>query len=490
MKRQPFLNFVFAGVNLTEFGLEVPSPVCSLEISNGQIESMTSWTLNVIIGSSDTKKANSAAFEALIYSAAQSANGYANSKGIPVSFIFGWLDAKGNVEEYLSYQGFTISYSVSANGIYLVYKITGFAELCIESNMPVLRVPALSGFIQPSAVVEALAIAAKATSYYLLDIDHNDVPVLINHGPISASYNSYVRGTISTEDNYQSFPGLLKLSKSYSKNKESTGLLDKYKSISQVLNNRKNTPVESFMKQTSSDETPKCVTFSYWIDDPTMTSPGVIHYKSNANLLNVENKNTLRYGTADTNIISISGTYNGVAYNMSNMNFTQLGFIVDGSGNSIAQGAEVINSWAASLADVFQTAGIINDVNALATQFSNDFTVQIPGSTKGYKLAQPVSLIIFTGNTLSPITGIYNIVSVEHRIANTFITTLKLRRLVMSSANQVAISQNIMVSGSSDYTSSSYHTTKNIISPYKADLGEMYPNFEHMSYESVKAGLM
>lgn len=480
MKKQPFCNFVLAGVNLTEFGLLIPSAFCSLELGNSQIESMTSWTLTVVIGSSDTKKANSAAFEALLYSAAQAANGYANSKGIPVSFIFGWLDERGNVAEYLSYQGFTIQFSVSANGIYLIYKVTGYAELCVECSMPVLRIPAISGFVQPSAVVVGLARATKATSYYLLDIDRNDVPVLINHGAISTSFNQYVRGNISAEDNYESFPGLLRLSKSYNSSRDAAGLKYPYRKLSQIINNRKSTPLMDFTQPSMTDKTPQSVSFSYWVDEPTMTSPGVIHYKSNANLMNFESKNTLRYGTADSNILSLSGSYNGVAYNMTNMKFSQVGFIVDGSGNAIAQGAEVINSWASTLADVFQTVGIINDVNALATQFTNDFTIQIPGSTKGCEIAQPVSLIVFTGNTLSPITGIYNIVSVSHIVSNTFVTTLKLKRLVISSANQTAISQGIMTATGTDYNKSAFSTTKNIITPYKVKFGELYPNFEHM----------
>lgn len=50
----------------------------------------------------------------------------------------------------------------------------------------------------------------------------------------------------------------------------------------------------------------------------------------------------------------------------------------------------------------------------------------------------------------------------------------------MINANQVAASQRIYVAGSSNYNNSSYTTTKNIITPYKVELGDMYPNFEHM----------
>ena len=162
MKRQPFLNFVLAGVNLSEFGQLIPSPLSSLEIGNGQINTMTSWALNLVVGGDASRKVNSAAFEALLYSAAQSASGYSNSSGIPVSFILGWLDESGNVSDYLSYQGFTIKFSVTTNGIYLNYKLTGYASLSVQTSMPVLRIPAISGFVQPSAVAEALAKASRS----------------------------------------------------------------------------------------------------------------------------------------------------------------------------------------------------------------------------------------------------------------------------------------------------------------------------------------
>ncbi|MCM1226430.1 MAG: hypothetical protein NC320_03265 [Clostridium sp.] len=481
MKKQSFCNFCLAGVSITEFGLKIPSPFASLEITNSEITSMTAWTLNCIVGGDSSKKINIAAFEALLYSAAQSANSYPNSSGIPVSFVFGWLDEYGNVEEYISYQGFTLKFSVSTTGLYMTYKVTGYASLSLQSSMPVLRIPAVSGFVQPSAVAEALAVATKATSYYELDIDHNDAPTLINHGALTTSFNKYVRGEFSAEDDYDNFPGLLPLSKSYSNSRDAAGLKSGYKKLSQVMNNANVTPLSDFMKKSNTDTTPQCASFSYWVDEPTMTKPGTIHYKSNAGLQSSQSLEVLEYGTSKTNILSLQGSYNGVAYNMSDMNFSQVGFAVDGSGNTIAQGAEIVNSWSSSLADTFQSVNIINDINALATQFSGDFTVQIAGSVKTYNLAQPVSLLVLTGNTISPVTGIYNVISVSHTISSTFITTLKLQRLVMSSANQVASSQGILVRGSGNYSDSAYTVSKNIITPYKVDFGTMYPTFEHMA---------
>lgn len=480
MKRQPWCSFALSGVSLTDFGLEIPSPFCSLSLSNSEIQSVTSWTLNVIVGGEDKRKINIAAFEALLYSAAQAASAYKDSQGIPVSFAFGWLGENGGIEEYISYQGFTLQFKVSTTGLYMRYEITGFASLAVQCSMPVIRIPEVQGFVQPSAVVEGLAKALKATSYYELDIDHNDVPTLILHGAMTTSFNKYVRGTFDGTDDYESFPGLVRLAKSYNGSRDSAGVAPPYRKLSQILNNISVSSVDSFLKKSLTDTTPQSNSFSYWVDEPTMTRPGVIHFKSNAGLMTNHVSDALVYGTPETNILSISGSYNGVAYNMTDMKFEQVGFTVDASGGLIIQDAEVVNSWSSSLAEVFQTVDIINDVNAIATQFSGEFVIQIPGSVKKYEIAQPVSLVVMSGNTLSPISGVYNIISVAHQVSSTFITTLKIQRLTMSSANQVAASQGIYVSGSSYYPSSSYSTTSNIISPHFVDFGELFPNFEHM----------
>ena len=481
MHQNPWVSFSLANVSLTDFGLEIPSPFCSLSLANSEVASMTSWTLRVVVGGDASRKVNVAAFEALLYSAAQSASSYPAAQGVPVAFAFGWLDESGNVSEYLSYQGFTLQFSVSTSGLYMIYDVKGFATQAMQSSMPVLKIPALTGVVQPSAVVEALAKAVKADSYYELDIDHNDVPTLVSHGAITTSFNRYVRGTLTGEDDYDSFPGLLKLSKSYSGSRDAAGIQPEYRKLSQIMNNATVSPIASFLKKSLTDATPQCASFSYWVDEPTMTSPGIIHYKSNAGLMTSHAGDVLQYGTKDTNILSITGSYNGVAYNMTDMNFKSVGFAVDGSGSTLLQDAEVVNSWSSSLAHVFQTVNIINDINAIASQFSGDFQITIPGSVKKYDVAQPVSLLVMVGNTLSPISGVYNIMSVSHSISDKFITTLKIQRLTMSSANQVAAAQGIYVSGSSSYPSSAYTTTTNIKSPYKVDFGDtMFPTFEYM----------
>lgn len=485
MKKQPWVSFQLAGVNLTQFGTEIPSPFVSLELDHSEVDSYTSWSLNITVGGNANKKMNVASFEALLYSAAQKADSYANSAGVPVSFAFGWLDNKGNVAEYTSYQGWTLKFNVSISGQMMTYNLTGYASLAMQMSMPVLNIPELCGFVQPSAVVEGLAKAVKADTYYNLDIDHCDAPTLVSHGAMTTSFTDYVRGSFKAEDDYDDFPGLLKLSKSYNSSRDAAGIKGA-KKLSQLVNNLKVTNIDNYFKKSLTDNTVQCSSFSYWVDEPTMTSLGTIHYKCDAGLQTSYNADTLEYGTAHTNVISISGSYNGIAYDMKDMNFSNLGFDVDGSGNEIINDSRVVNSWSSSLADTFQTSSIINDINVLAMQFSGSFQVTLPGSVKQFRLAQPVTLVVMLGNTLSPISGIYNVMAVSHQVSNTFVTTLKLERLTMSSANQTAISQNIMIANNTKgYGYSSYSKTKNVKSAGKVDFGTVYPTFEHLVANSA-----
>lgn len=476
MKKQPIASFSIAGLSVTEFGLMVPSPVAALEITNSEVDSYTSWSLRINVGGSDKRKINIAAFEALIYSGAQT-EGYANASGVPVAFMFGWLDERGNVESYASYQGWTLTYSVTAQGQFMTYTLTGNASQIMKSNMPVLNIPAVSGYVQPSAVVEGLAKAVKIDTYYDLDIDHSDMPTLVSHNAMTTSFTSYVKGDRNGKDDYDSFPGLLTLSKSYNASRDAAGLNKKVKKLSTLMNNLITTPISDYLIPSIVDKTPQCSAFAFWIDEPTMTKPGVIHYKDRSSIQASQDSSALKYGTSDTNILSLAGAYDGVAYNMSDMNFSTVGFTLDESGTTIVNDNTVVNSWSSSMEQVYQTANIINDINALATQFSGEFQVTIPGTVQDYTLCQPVSLIVMSGNTLSPVSGVYNITRVSHTIANTFVTTLKLSRMTISSANQTASGMGIFASGSGNGRSNSYSTTSNIKSTGKVDFGNIYPTW-------------
>jgi len=475
MKKQPFCNMTLAGMSITQFGMKVPSPFCSLTLSNSETDSYTSWELTVSVGGDSQRQVNIAAFEALIYSAAQT-SGYANASGIPVSFMFGWLnDADGSVDSYVSYQGWTLKYNVKTTGMFMTYTLSGYASQILRTNMPVLNIPAVSGYVQPSAVVEGLAKAIKADDYYELDIDHCDAPTLVNHNAMTTSFTSYVRGEKTGQDDYDSFPGLLTLSKTYNGSRDAAGL-SKGK-LSTYMNNASTSTLKNNLVAGLTDKTPQNASYAFWIDEPTMTQPGKIHYKATSSLLSSRDTTVLKYGTPDSNILALSGSYDGIAYNMSDMNFATVGFTLDETGQTIVNDTTVVNSWSSSLTSVYQTANIINDINALATQFSGDFTVTIPGTVKGYTICEPVSLIVMSGNTLSPVSGVYNIKSLGHTISTTFVTTMQLQRLAISSANQTASSIGLLSSSGGGSSSNAYTTTKNIKSTGKVDFGTLYPTW-------------
>lgn len=394
MHKQPFVNFTLAGTSITHFGLFVPSPFCSLYIKNSETDSYTSWELTITVGGDVSRKMNIAAFEALIYTAAQT-SGYTNASGVPVSFMFGWLDdKKGGIDAYVSYKGWTLKYSVKTSGTFLVYTLTGYASQIMKTNMPVLNIPALTGYVQPSAVVEALAKGIKATDYYFLDIDHCDAPTLISHNAMTTSFTGYVRGEKTGDDDYDDFPGLLTLSKTYNSSRDAAGLTGGSKYLSSYKNNASNDTLKAALKSSLTDKTPQSSTFSFWVDEPTMTSAGIIHYKATNTILSSRDTRVLKYGTSDSNVLSLSGSYDGIAYNMSDMSFSTLGFTLDERGETIVNDYRVVNSWSNSLTSVYQSASIINDINALATQFSGQFTVDIAGSVRGYTICEPVSLVV------------------------------------------------------------------------------------------------
>lgn len=139
--------------------------------------------------------------------------------------------------------------------------------------------------------------------------------------------------------------------------REAGGLKNGIRKLSQVLNNIIDSPVSNYLKKSNTDTTPQCTSFSYWVDEPTMTKPGIIHYKSNAGLMSSQSKDILEYGTAASNILTLNGSYDGVAYNMTGMNFTQVGFAVDGSSNynrnSYTTTKNIITPYKVELGDMY-----------------------------------------------------------------------------------------------------------------------------------------
>ena len=171
--------------------------------------------------------------------------------------------------------------------------------------------------------------------------------------------------------------------------------------------------------------------------DPTFHERGIIRYKNNVNLANYVGVDALIWGGLETNILAITATYDGVTQQLlgtGSMVQTGLGIALDGT--QMTSSASRQNSYAATAASMFSAGNVINNLNALSTQFNTNITVTIVGKPKVFQVAEAVRVLVYTGGTLNPITGVYRIMKVTHHVTGTAYTTdLTLKRLDLITAN-------------------------------------------------------
>ena len=123
--------------------------------------------------------------------------------------------------------------------------------------------------------------------------------------------------------------------------------------------------------------------YTFSITEPTFHTRGVIRYKNNVNLANYVSDDVLIWGGLYTNI----------------------------------------------------------NLNAISTQFNTNVQITIVGKPKVFQVADAVRVVVYTGGTLNPITGVYRIIKVAHNINGTsYTTTLTVQRLDLITANNTATS--------------------------------------------------
>jgi len=488
----PFIAVSLAGVSLTDLGYKIPTPLVGITIKNALVRSALEWELTLNVAGDSNKRANIAAIEGLWYQAEQSARNSGYTRGIPVSIILGWQSPNGQITESMDIEGFTIQFSVTVpEAQYTQYVIKGFGTTGVPSNMPTITIPPIRGIVQPSAVLEALCRSLKADAYYDLDIDRNDAPTYMAHGTIQTSFTRYVRGTRSPKDNFGNFPGLQPLATQVSTNEQAYGLItEKVRNMGMLINNVPLSERRNYFRSDLNDRPDTVNTFSFWVDEPTMTQRGKINFKSDAGLRIRASNDQLILGGNETNIFSLTGSYDSVAYTLKNINAGRIGFTLDGSGNSIATVQPTVTAYSATLADVYNSANEINNVNAIATQFSGKITVTMAGNVRGYELAQPVTVTVLSGNSLSQISGVYHVMEMTHRLDSRFITTLELQRLDTGSPSDGTVSEEVSGGATESITSVYADTTSqklarqsqtsNIISPRKVELGTLTTTFENL----------
>jgi hypothetical protein len=450
------------------------------------------WELTLNVAGDASRKANIAAIEGLWYQAEKAAKNSGYKRGIPVSIMVGWQSPDGQVLECMDIEGWTMQFSVNVpESQHLQYTIKGFGQTAVPTNMPTIRIPAIRGIVQPSAILEALCESLNADNYYDLDIDRFDTPTYISHGIIQTSFTRYVRGNKTKDDGFGDFPGLQPLATQVMGGGQAYGLItDQVKDMGMLVNNVREGERSPYFRSDVNDRPDTVNTFSFWVDEPTMTQRGKINFKSDAVLRVKQNHDQLILGGNETNIFSLSGTYDSVAYTLKNINAGRIGFTVDGTGNAIASVQPSVSSFSGSLAEVFNSANEINNVNAIATQFSSKITITMAGNVRGYELAQPVTVTVLSGNTLSPISGIYRVMEVTHQLTGSrFITTLVCQRLDTGSPNDAAngatdgINSIATVAGDPVLQRTMRNSqTSNIISPRLVELGNLANTFDNLIF--------
>ena len=146
----------------------------------------------------------------------------------------------------------------------------------------------------------------------------------------------------------------------------------------------------------------------------------------------------------------MSATYHGVTQTLLGSGASvQTGMGLTLNGDTLVSKDNRQNSYAATVDSMYSAGNALNNLNAISTQFNTNLQVTIVGATHIYKVSDQVKIIVYTGGTLNPITGLYTVLKVSHSITGTsYQTTLTVMRLNMTSANNTAS----MISGYTNTT--------------------------------------
>jgi hypothetical protein len=138
--------------------------------------------------------------------------------------------------------------------------------------------------------------------------------------------------------------------------------------------------------------------------------------------------------------MSISATYDGVTQQLlGSGSAVQTGMAIDLKGTRITSNSNRQNSYSANASSMYAAGNVINNLNAISTQFNTDISVTLYGKPKIFQVAEAVRVLVYTGGTLNPITGVYRIMKVTHQCTGTsYTTSLVLKRLDLITANDTA----------------------------------------------------
>lgn len=423
--KQPYMQLVIQNIALRSVGNKIPSPLVSIKLENAESGIQTNFTATLHILGSDRKQSHIGAFEMMLYEFAQ----MRGDSVTPCYLELGWADQYGIIES-LRIQGIFIQFTSTVHTGYQEYVLTGIGNFTNTATVQGILIPAIRGNYRPSDVVEAVLNYVNANEAFDYDIDHDDEIVPIQKPSCVTSLGEYINGNSEQMGLVQQSYNEGSKSCAYGlPGNRATEVYRKAGYTDKEIHDLMSAPVAATQRSASS--------YTFSIVEPTFHSRGIIRYKNNVNLANYVSDDTLIWGGLHTNILNISATYQGITQTLLGSGATvQTGMGITVKGDTMYTSANRQNSYSATIPSMYAAGNVLNNLNAISTQFNTNLQITTIGSPKVYQVGKAVKVIVYTGGTLNPITGVYRIMKVAHEITGTgFTTTLTVQRLDLITAN-------------------------------------------------------
>lgn len=426
----PYMQLVINDVAMRSPGYKVPSPLINIALENAESGLQTNFTATLHVYGDARNSVHVGSFEMMLYEFAQ----MQGDSVLPCYIEIGWADGD-KVLESLEVQAMFVEFQTAVKTNYMEYTIKGIGNFTNAGNIRGLAMPAVRGLFRPSDVVEAALNYIRADEVFDYDIDHDDEVVPINQPAMITSLGEFVLGSGERT-------GLLQQSYSEGSKSAAYRLPGTYSSEDYRKAGYSNKQLVEMLGPPVAQTQRSASAYSFSITDPTFHQRGIIRYKNNVNLANYVSSDVLMWGGLYTNILSITATYNGVTQQLLGTGaYVQTGMAIELNGTRVVSTANRQNSYASTAASMFAAGNVVNNLNAISTQFNTDIQVTIVGQPKVYQIAEAVRVLVYSGGTLNPITGVYRIMKVRHNITGTaYTTTLTLKRLDLITANNTAAS--------------------------------------------------
>lgn len=429
--KQPYMEMIInetadrRGIAMRGVGNPVPSPLVSIQLINAESGLQTQFNVTLHISADDRKKVHIGSFEMMLYEFAQM-NGGSN---LPCYIELGWVYDTGE-KNTLSIQGMFMQFSAAVKNSFMEYVLTGVGNFTEVGNNKGIAFPAINGNYRVSDVVEAALDYIQANSAFDYDIDHDDEVVPIVRPAMVTSLTSFIYGDGDRA-------GLIQQAYCEGSRSSAYRLPGRLSSGDYLNAGYSGSDIMGKIGEPICNSQRSASAYTFSITDPTFHKRGLIRFKNNSNLANYINSEVLLYGAENTNILTITATYNGITQQLFGSGaIVQTGMALGLDGSVLTTSSNRTNSYAASAPAMYAAGNVLNNQNAISTQFNTNIQVSIVGNPKIYRVADAVRLIVYSRGTLNPITGVYRIMKVSHNVTGTSYTTmLTLQRLDAITAN-------------------------------------------------------